>query len=96
MGNLTGDMRRLRNEISVLRGSRESLIKELARVAKDRRNVVAGMRAGFRNAHAEMARNSRAERVAFLSDLKKVVFGMRKEFADDLAGAHKAWFGKGI
>jgi len=96
MGNLTGDMRRLRNEIGVLRGSRESLLMELARMAKDRKNTVAGMRTGFRNAHAEMARSSRAERVAFLSDLKKVVFGMRKEFADDLAGAHKAWFGKGI
>ena len=96
MGNLTGDMRRLRNEIGVLRGSRESLVKELARVAKDRKNAVAGMRADFRDAHAEMARNSRAERETFISNLRKAVFGMRKEFTDDLAGAHRAWFGKGI
>jgi hypothetical protein len=93
MGSLTGDMTRLRSEISALRGSRESLLKEMARAVKDRKNAVAGMRAGFRKAHAEMARNSRAERVSFFSGLRTTVSAMRKRFADDINGAHQAWFG---
>jgi hypothetical protein len=66
---------------------------ELARAAKERKNAVAGMRAGFRNAHAEMAKISRAERVAFLSGLRRTVSAMRKRFTDDIAGARQAWFG---
>ena len=86
MGNLTSDMTRLCGEISAWRGAREAFLKELVDGVKQ-------MQAGFRHAHAEMARKTKAERKAFVSGLKKTVFGMRKEFATDIAGAHRAWFG---
>ena len=54
---------------------------------------VAGMQAGFRHAHALMARKTRAERRAAVAHLKKTVGGMRREFALDLAGAHRVWCG---
>jgi hypothetical protein len=54
---------------------------------------VAGMQAGFRHAHALMARKTRAERRAAVVHLKKTVGGMRREFALDLAGAHRVWCG---
>jgi len=87
MGNLTSDMTRLCGEISALRGAREAFLKGLVDGVKQ-------MQAGFHHAHAEMARKTKAERKAFVSGLKKTVFGMRKEFATDIAGAHRAWFGK--
>src|SRR6266496_1285762 len=91
MGILTSDMKRLRREIRELRGTRKDLMLDLARGAKEMKDVVAGMRANFRNAHTDMARNMRAEREAFVFGLKRSVSGMRKEFADDLAGARRAW-----
>lgn len=54
---------------------------------------VAGMQAGFRHAHAQMARKTRAERRAAVAHLKKTVAGLRLEFATDIKGAHRAWFG---
>jgi hypothetical protein len=94
MGILTNDMARLRREIGVLRGARKSFMKDLARETREMKTAVAGMRAGFRDAHAEMAGNTKAERVAFVSSLRGMVCGMRKEFADDLAGARQAWSGR--
>ena len=96
MGILTGDMTRLCGEINASRGARKELMKDLARGTKDLKDAVSGMQAGFRNAHADMARETKAERVGFVSGLEKTVFDMRKNFATDLAGAHRAWFGKGL
>jgi len=93
MGILTSDMTRLCDEISALRGAREALMKDLAHGAKDLKDAVSGMKAGFCNAHAEMARKTKAERVAFVSSLKKTVSGMRKGSTADIAGARRAWFG---
>jgi hypothetical protein len=60
---------------------------------KDLGHEVATMRAGFRHAHKAMARQTKAERRAAVNRLKKTVGGMRREFALDLAGAHRAWCG---
>jgi hypothetical protein len=54
---------------------------------------VAAMQAGFRDAHAEAARRVRAALADFVSGLKTTVAALRGEFAFDLAGAHRAWFG---
>jgi colicin import membrane protein len=54
---------------------------------------VANLRAGFRRAHRDMARKTRAERRAATNRLKKTVGARRREFALDLAGAHRIWFG---
>lgn len=95
MGNLTNDMRRLCNEILTARHARQTMVKDLARGARDMKNSVSAMLAGFSNAHAEMARKAKAERMAFESGLKHTVADMRMEYASDLAGARRAWFGKG-
>jgi hypothetical protein len=94
MGILTNDMTRLRREIGVLRSERRFLMRDLARGTKELKAGVAVMQAGFRDAHAEMAGNAKAGREAFVSSLRSTVSGMRKEFADDLAGARQAWFGR--
>jgi colicin import membrane protein len=54
---------------------------------------VASLRAGFRRAHKNMARMAKADRRADVNHLKKTVGWMRREFALDLAGAHRAWCG---
>jgi len=54
---------------------------------------VAAMQAGFRDAHAEAARRVRAALADFVSGLKTTVAALRSEFAFDLAGARRAWFG---
>lgn len=51
------------------------------------------MRAGFRQSHKAMARQTRSGRRAAINHLKKTVGGMRQEFAEDLAGARRAWHG---
>jgi len=54
---------------------------------------VASLLAGFHRAHKAMARQTKAERRAAVNHLKKTVGGMRREFALDLAGAHRVWCG---
>jgi hypothetical protein len=54
---------------------------------------VASLMAGFHRAHQAMARQTKAERRAAVNHLKKTVGGMRREFAQDLAGAHRVWCG---
>ena len=54
---------------------------------------VASLMTGFHRAHKAMARQTKAERRAAVNHLKKTVGGMRREFALDLAGAHRVWFG---
>jgi hypothetical protein len=93
MEHLTEDMTRLRGEIGSMRHARDSFRRNMER-------DVAAMREGFRTAHAEMARNSRAERMASVSsvrrsvrDLKRTVAGLRRGFVADIQGAHQAWLG---
>jgi len=54
---------------------------------------VASLMTGFHRAHKAMARQTKAERRAAVNHLKKTVGGMRREFALDLAGAHRVWCG---
>lgn len=93
MGMLTDDVTRLCGEISSMRRARVAMKKGLACSTQDRRAAVSQMQAGFANAHGEMARQSKASRSAFVSNLKRAVAGKRREFRDDLAGARRAWLG---
>lgn len=86
MGRLADDTTRLCDEIRALRGGREASLRSL-------KGAVAGWRARFRNEHAQMARKTKADRLAFVSGMRKEVSGLRNEFSTELAGAHKAWFG---
>jgi len=77
MGRLTDDMTRLVDEIAALHAERESFVQAV-------KGKVREMLAGFRKAHAD--------RRAFVSNLRGAVAAMRAEFADDILGAHDAWF----
>ena len=68
------------------RAERQGFVKALG-------HEVASLMAGFHRAHKAMARQTKAERRAAVNHLKKTVGGMRREFALDLAGAHRVWFG---
>lgn len=86
MGRLTDDMTRLVGEIHTGHADR-------ARTIRDLKHAVAGMQAGFRSAHADMARRQQPMLRGFVSGLRATVAGLRKGFAHDIEGAHKAWAG---
>jgi len=68
------------------KAERQGFVKALS-------HEVASLLAGFHRAHKAMARQTKAERRAAVNHLKKTVGGMRREFALDLAGAHRVWCG---
>ena len=94
MGVLTDDMTRLNGEINAARKTRGALMKNLERQAKALRKSVGEMQAGFHEARKEMAESTAAERAAFVADLTGTVAGLCTEVAADLAGAHRAFFGR--
>jgi len=65
MSTIAEDMTRLREEMHTLRGSRREF-------AEGMRDTVSEMRLGFREATAARAKQSKAERSDFVSDLKQV------------------------
>jgi hypothetical protein len=94
MKHLTNEMTRLCHEIGVSHRARRHFIQDLKR-------EVFRMKKANRHAHQVMAKNGKAERIEFVCgvkdavvNLKKAVSGMRQGFADDIAGARRAWFGK--
>ncbi len=93
MGRLTEDMTRLVGEIHAARDGRGRLMRDLAHATVEMKKAVVGMRATFRAAHADMARRQQRMLGDFASDLRATVGGVRKEFAAELAGARRAWFG---
>jgi hypothetical protein len=86
MGRLTDDMTRLVGEIHAGHDGRRRFMRDL-------KLTMAEMQAGFRSAHSDMARRQQRMLREFVSGLRAAVAGFRKEFAAELAGAHKAWFG---
>jgi len=86
MGSLTDDMTRLCGEIVALRGLRQAFVHDLVR-------TVAQLKAGFRQAHDQMSRETREGRAKAVLDLKMSVAGLRQDNFLDLKGAHRAWFG---
>ena len=102
MGSLTEDITRLCDGIVALRESRGTLMDAIARTAKDRRQTVSQMQSMFRHALNEAARGGKEGRVAFASQIKTAVAGIKETVSDllngvstDLEGAHKAWLGIG-
>ena len=93
MGRLTDDMTRLVGEIQTGHADRVQTIREGKRMTVEMKRAVAAMQANFRSAHSEMVRRQRRMLHGFVSGLRGTVAGLRKGFADDLAGAHKAWVG---
>lgn len=93
MGNLTADITRLVGEIEGLRRGRRWLITGLKRESKDLEEAVSAMRSRFQNEHQQAARETKAERLLFVSGLTKTVASLLQEFGSDLRGAHRAWYG---
>jgi hypothetical protein len=91
---LTDDMGRLRGEVIAMRKVRGILLSDLQKVTKSRKKVVAQMCSHFGHIRSRMAKQTKHERLAFLDRLKNTVVLLRKETADDLAGARNAWAGK--
>lgn len=84
---LKADFRRTHNEMARrTKSERQGFVKTLG-------HEVAGLMAGFHRAHKAMARQTKAERRAAVNHLKRTVGTMRREFALDLAGAHRVWCG---
>jgi hypothetical protein len=87
VATMKADFRRAHSEMGRrTKAERQGFVKALG-------HEVASLMAGFRRAHQDMARQTKAERRAGVKHLKKTVSGMRREFALDLAGAHRAWCG---
>lgn len=92
---LTDDMTRLCSEIHAMRRTRGSMMSELQRDTKGRKQAVAQLCAHLGSARTAMAKRTKNERVAFLNNLKRSVGGQRRDMRNDLAGARRAWAGKG-
>ena len=86
MGTITNDMSRLRDEIDALRLTRETFMQGLS-------DGVEHMLAVFHGIRTKVARTSRADRRAFVSDLQDKVANLRHVAAAELKGAHVAFFG---
>ena len=91
---------RLEGEIMSLQGRRIELVKDLKCGTGNLCEAVSGMRSGFREDLSRIARDGKAERLAFLaglktfvSDLREKVIDMRQDFAADIQGARRAWSG---
>lgn len=95
MGRLLEDMTRLAGEIHALRGSRRAFQKELADGNRDRQMDVFEMCADFAGTQARMAKRTKAERIAFLKNLRRTVGGQQREMGVDIAAARRAWAGRG-
>ena len=83
---MTDDITRLRGEIITMRKVRDALMDRLVRDVKERNRSVFQFRAHNRSAHAEMAKRTKTERLAFLRN-------WQRELQRDLAGARRAWAG---
>src|SRR4030042_1690544 len=81
MGSLTDDMTRLCGEIVALRGLRQAFVQDLVR-------TVAQLKAGFRQAHEQMSRETREGRAKAVLDLK--MSGAGRKDAPGRPGSEKA------
>ncbi len=94
-------VRHLGQDVAAMKAGFRQAHKEMARRTKAERqrfvkvlgHGVVSLMAGFRRAHKDMAKKTKTERREAVAHLKKTVGGMRREFALDLAGGHRAWFG---
>jgi hypothetical protein len=92
---MTDDMVRLHDEILIMRKDRGTLMNGLQKEAKSRKKAVAHLCSHFGHVRAKMAKHAKQARITFIDNLERTVSALRKDMTDDLAGARKAWAGKG-
>ena len=90
----TEEMTRLCGEIVAMRNRRGSMMSELQQGAMERKRAVDQLCAHHGSARASMAKQTKSERAAFMSSLRRSVGGHLREVRNDLAGARRAWAGK--
>jgi hypothetical protein len=91
---LTDEMTRLRNSILAMRNMRSAMMNELEQSNKARKRAVSDLCRHFHGARASMARRAKAERIAGLQNLKRVVNAHRQTMRSDLNGASRIWEGR--
>jgi len=70
-------------------------MSQLQRETDGRRLEISNLVGQMGNARAEMAKRTGNERMAFLNQLKRTLGAHQRELRNDLAGARRAWAGKG-
>lgn len=85
MGNLTNDMARLRDEITVMSNARRAQMIDREIENEKMKTGVSNMLMGMREAHEAMAREANADRAKFVSDLTADVYALREMFHKELA-----------
>ena len=93
MNNIATDMSRLCGEIAALRDSRAELQRNLAEAIEGLHEEVSRLLTGIGETRAEMAKQTKTELGEFVLQLKGQVADLLGGFRDDLAGAHRAWYG---
>jgi hypothetical protein len=91
---MTDDMTRLHDEILTLRKERGALMNDLLKEVKSRKKAVTHLCAHFGHVRAKMSKQAKQARGAFLNNLTRTVSALRKDMAEDLTGARKAWASK--
>ena len=92
---LTEDMTRLCNEIVTMRKARGSMMSGLRHDAKGLKHTVKKLCAHLGRTRMTMAKRTKNERAAFLTDLKRSVGAQLRDTRNDLGGARGVWAGKG-
>ena len=88
---LTDEMTRLRSSIVALRNMRSAMMNDLEQGNKTRKGAVSDLCRHFHSARASMARRAKAERIAGLQNLKRVINTHRQVMRSDLAGVRRVW-----
>jgi hypothetical protein len=91
---LTDEMTRLRSSILAMRNVRGAMMNELEQSNKARKRAVSDLCRHFHHARVSMARRAKAERIAGLQNLKRVVCAHRQALRSDLNGARQIWAGR--
>ena len=95
MGVFTEHMTRLCAEIVGMKRGRQAFEKSLVQEGQTRERTVREMCADFTNARHAMGRETRRERLAFLTAVRRAVQAQRHAMQADLSRARRAWEGKG-
>jgi len=93
MGPLTRDMARLHDEIVSARNQRHNLMANVKASSDARKESVGRMTEGFLAARMDMKAQMAASHARFLGNLQKHVGDLRRDMANDLAGARQAFQG---
>lgn len=100
-GARDGFMRDLRQNVASMKARFRRTRFEMANKSKEERlsdlsglkKAVSAMKSGFRRSHAKMARETQRGRRSFVAGLRKTTTALLHEYALDLRGARRAWFG---